>query len=191
MEVENLLDVTTQAELLDWLAENYKSEKVCWVTVSIKPEAGKLQYLDAVEAALCYGWVDSTKKKLSDTQTVQRLSPRSKKSNWTELNKERVRRMERLGLMTDAGRLVLPRMDEASFVIDQNIKETIENDVELAKNYAELPELYTRIRIDTIQSVRDNPETYEKRLNKFLDALRVGKMIGQWHDGGRLWPIED
>lgn len=190
MEIEDLLEVTTQAELLTWLAQNYKTEKVCWVTVSIKPEPNKLQYLDAVEAALCFGWVDSTKKKLSDTQTVQRLSPRSKKSNWTELNKERVRRLERLNLMTDAGRAVLPNMDISSFLIDSEIKDRIENEPVLVEKFTELPELYTRIRIDTIQSVRDDRETYEKRLNKFLESLREGKIIGQWHDNGRLWPID-
>ncbi|WP_322743212.1 YdeI/OmpD-associated family protein [Weissella ceti] len=190
MEIEDLLEVTTQAELLTWLAQNYKTEKVCWVTVSIKPEPNKLQYLDAVEAALCFGWVDSTKKKLSDTQTVQRLSPRSKKSNWTELNKERVRRLERLNLMTDAGRAVLPNMDISSFLIDSEIKDRIENEPVLVEKFTELPELYTRICIDTIQSVRDDRETYEKRLNKFLESLREGKIIGQWHDNGRLWPID-
>jgi len=190
MEIENLLSVTTQAELLTWFAQNHKTEKVCWVTVSIKPEQGKLQYLDAVEAALCFGWIDSTKKKLSATQTVQRLSPRSKNSGWTELNKERVRRLERLNLMTDAGRARLPNMDKSSFLIDSEIKACIDHDPVLLQNFTKLPELYTRIRIDTIQSVRTDPETYEKRLNKFLSALRDGKMIGQWHDGGRLWPMK-
>lgn len=187
MEIENLLTVKNQSELLAWLADHAESETVCWVTVSIKPETGKLQYLDAVEAALCYGWVDSTKKKLSDTQTVQRLSPRSKRSNWTELNKERVRRLEKLGLMTEAGRNVLPEMDVQAFHINDDIWTAITADDEVYQNYTALPELYTRIRIDTIQSVSDTPEVYTKRLEKFISALRENKMIGQWHDNGRLW----
>lgn len=143
-----------------------------------------------MEAALCFGWVDSTKKKLSETETVQRLSPRSKKSNWTELNKGRVRRLERLNLVTDAGRSVFSNIDKSSFLIDSEIKERIADDSVLVEKFAELPELYIRIRIDTIQSVRDDCETYEKRLNEFLAALRTGKMIGQWRDSGHLWAIK-
>ncbi|MHC1748438.1 MAG: YdeI family protein [Cellulosilyticaceae bacterium] len=98
MELTNLLDVKNRDELRVWLTHNYNKEKSCWI--------------------------DSTTKKISDTVTVQRLSPRAKNSPWTELNKERVRRMEKLQKMTDAGRAVLPDMSKEGFVVDntrQNI----------------------------------------------------------------------
>lgn len=60
-----------------------------------------------VEEALCFGWIDSTVKKLSDGRLAQRLSPRKKGSHWTELNKERCRQLEERGLMTDSGRMAL------------------------------------------------------------------------------------
>jgi uncharacterized protein YdeI (YjbR/CyaY-like superfamily) len=66
-----------------------------------------LPYLEIVEEALCFGWIDSTLKKLPDGRLVQRLSPRRKGSHWTELNKERCRELESRGLMTDAGRKAL------------------------------------------------------------------------------------
>ncbi len=59
-----------------------------------------IPYLDAVEGALCFGWIDSTRKKTASGFLAQRLTPRSRKSKWSELNKERVRRLTRLGLMT-------------------------------------------------------------------------------------------
>ena len=68
-----------------------------------------------------HGWIDSTTKKIADDVTVQKLCPRKPKSNWSELNKERCRRMERLGLMTDAGRAVLPDMSPNGFIIDKDI----------------------------------------------------------------------
>ena len=74
-------------------------------------------YIDALEEALCFGWIDSTTKKISEEVTAQKLCPRKPHSNWSELNKERCRRMERLGLMTDAGRAVLPDMSETGFSI--------------------------------------------------------------------------
>ena len=70
-----------------------------------KPDT--LPYLEIVEEALCFGWIDSTLKKLPDGRLVQRLSPRRKGSHWTELNKERCRNLESRGLMTDAGRKAL------------------------------------------------------------------------------------
>ncbi|MBE7124105.1 YdeI/OmpD-associated family protein, partial [Bacillus cereus] len=99
MEIENLLRVKTRLGLRDWLEENSKTERFCWVIVSMTEQSEVIQYLDAVEEALCFGWIDGIKKKISDTELAQRLSQRTKKSNWTELNKERARRLYQLGLM--------------------------------------------------------------------------------------------
>ena len=74
---------------------------------------GHLGIIDAVEEAMCFGWIDSTTKKMDNGITAQRLAPRRKGSLWSELNKERCRRMERLERMTDAGRAVLPDMSES------------------------------------------------------------------------------
>ncbi|ALS36317.1 uncharacterized protein YdeI (YjbR/CyaY-like superfamily) [Enterococcus rotai] len=168
MEIDNLLPITTRQELRNWLEANSTTKKYCWIIVSIKPELNKIQYLDAVEEILCFGWIDGIKKKVSDTQTAQRLSPRAKKSPWTELNKERSRRMERLGLMTDQGRNVLPDMSEESFEIDEIIAEKLKADMEIYEKFLTFPELYRRIRIDTIQNYKHQPELLEKRLDKFL-----------------------
>ena len=68
------------------------------------PPAGVLPYIDVVEEALCFGWIDSTLKKLPDGRLAQRLSPRRKKSHWTKLNMDRCIDLEDRGLMTPAGR---------------------------------------------------------------------------------------
>lgn len=186
MDIENLLVATTREELRRWLQKNSKLEKCCWVVVGMKPEPGKLFYLDAVEEAMCFGWIDGTKKTISDTQTAQRLSPRSKKSSWTELNKERVRRLERLGLMTEEGRKALPDMNPESFRIDDGIMQKLKEDSQTYEHFLAFPALYQRVRIDTIQSTRSQPEVYESRLSKFLDNTKLNKMYGLWHDNGRL-----
>lgn len=66
-------------ELRDWLTKNAEILNVAWIVID--REQSNLTYLDIVEEALCFGWIDSTKKKLSDTATAQRLSPRTKKVN--------------------------------------------------------------------------------------------------------------
>lgn len=110
MEITILLEFTQRQQLRDWLQENHASAKECWVVMSrAKNPVGVLPYLDVVEEALCFGWIDSTMKRLPDGRLAQRLSPRRKKSHWTELNKERCRRLIQEGKMTDTGLNVIPK----------------------------------------------------------------------------------
>ncbi len=109
MEVTNLLTCCDRQQLRQWLEANHASKRSCWVACSRskQPVPDTLPYLDIVEEALCFGWIDSTLKKLPDGRLAQRLSPRRKGSHWTELNCERYRQLEARGLMTDAGRRAL------------------------------------------------------------------------------------
>lgn len=186
MDIENLLTATTSEELRAWLTANSRTEKCCWVVVSMTPSPGALLYLDAVEQSLCFGWIDSVKKKISDTQVAQRLSPRSPRSSWTELNKERVRRLDKLGLMRDEGRRVLPDMGPDSFRIDPAIERRLQEDKQVYDHFSAFPSLYQRVRIDTIQSVRDQPELFANRLDKLIAHTRANNIYGQWNDNGRL-----
>lgn len=188
MTIQNLLDVTSRKELRDWLLRNHDKESECWIVVKRgRPvDDGTFWYIDAVEEALCFGWIDSTTKKISDDVTAQRLCPRRPRSNWSELNKERCRRMERLGLMTDAGRAVLPDMSENGFSIDEDILQELKADNVVWENFCRQPELYKRIRIDTIQIKKKQPEIFRSRLNKFIENTRNGILYGEWNDNGRL-----
>ena len=181
MEITERLYTTSRNEWREWLAANHSTKREIWISTQNSDEG--LQYLDSVEEALCFGWIDSTIKS-GDGVMWRRFSPRRKQSPWTELNKERCRRLERLGLMTDAGRAVLPDMN---FHIDDDIIAVLQSDDTLWHNFQALPPLYIRVRIDNIQNVRKrNPEAYERRLQKFVDNTRKGVMYGEWHDNGRL-----
>ncbi|BBI33413.1 hypothetical protein KCTCHS21_28120 [Cohnella abietis] len=186
MEIENLIPANSREDVRIWLQENGKIKKSCWVLVSMTPTPNMLLYLDAVEEALCFGWIDGVKKKASETELAQRLSPRSKQSSWTELNKERVRRLEKLGLMRDEGRRVLPDMDHNSFRIDEDIEQRLKDEKQVYDNFMAFPDLYKRVRIDTIQCNKNQPELFKSRLDKFITNTRENKMYGQWNDNGRL-----
>lgn len=112
MEVINLLQFARRAELREWLVKNHPTERECWVITyrSKQPQQGVIPYIEVVEEALCFGWIDSTLKRLPDGRLAQRLSPRRKKSHWTELNIERCIDLEKRGLMTDAGRKELDKV---------------------------------------------------------------------------------
>ena len=189
MDLQNLLPAQNREELRQWLSENHKKESECWVVVKRgRPvEDGKtFWYIDAVEEAMCFGWIDSTTKKLDNGVTAQRLAPRRKGSLWSELNKERCRRMERLGRMTDAGRAVLPDMTEDGFVIDRDILKALQADKEVWETFQKFPPLYQRVRIDTIQIKKRRPELFQSRLQKLLKNTKTGVMYGEWNGNVRL-----
>ena len=106
MEITTLLEYSERSQLRGCLQENHSKEKERWVVMSRSktPPPGILPYIDVVEEALCFGWIDSTLKKLPDGRLAQRLSPRRKTSHWTKLNMYRCRDLEDRGLMTPAGR---------------------------------------------------------------------------------------
>lgn len=112
MEIIDLLEYSNREQLREWLEQNAATQRACWIAIyrgKTKPEGGCLPYLDVVEEALCFGWIDSTLKRLPDGRLAQRLSPRQKQSHWTELNKQRCSDLDRRGLMTDLGRIALDR----------------------------------------------------------------------------------
>lgn len=187
MLLHELLPAKSKSELRSWFQEHCLTENSCWVVVSMKSTPGTLLYLDAVEEALCFGWIDGQKKKISETQLAQRLSPRSKNSSWTELNKERARRLETLGLMTNEGRKALPDLSYESFKINPIILQRLKEDTDVYQNFSAFPDLYKRIRIDTIQSYKTQPELFNKRLDKFITNTKQNKMYGNWNDNGRLY----
>lgn len=112
MEITHLLEFTDRMQLRQWLFENHATAQQCWVTVfrTKVPRTDCMPYIDAVEEALCFGWIDSTLKRLPDGRLAQRLSPRRKRSHWTELNKQRCADLEQRGLMTAAGREALENL---------------------------------------------------------------------------------
>lgn len=189
MNVDEILWYTNRGQFRQWLAENHDTAKECWVAVKKgKPSSEDcLFYLDAVEEALCFGWIDSTNR-THEGRTIQRFSPRKKNSPWSELNIERCRRLERLHLMTEAGRKVLPEVvGMEDFAIDEEILEAFRMSPVAWRNFRQFPELYRRIRIDTIQrDKRKDIELFRKRTDRLVRACEQGEMFGDWNDYGRL-----
>ena len=118
MEVVNLLHLSSRSELRQWLEENHNEEKCCWVVTyrGKRPEWPAIPYIEVVEEALCFGWIDSTLKRLPDGRLAQRLSPRRPKSHWTQLNMDRCIDLENRGLMTEAGRQAVEKAFEYEIV---------------------------------------------------------------------------
>jgi uncharacterized protein YdeI (YjbR/CyaY-like superfamily) len=95
----------TRAQWRGWLQANHGSTRGVWLC-SWRPHTGRpvCPYPDAVEEAICFGWIDSTVNTLDDDRALQLMTPRKAKSGWTRLNRQRAAAMEGAGLMTEAGR---------------------------------------------------------------------------------------
>jgi uncharacterized protein YdeI (YjbR/CyaY-like superfamily) len=162
-----------------WLTEHHADKKEIWL-IYFGKSTGKprIPYLDAVEEALCFGWIDGIAKKMDDERTVQRFTPRRPKGHWTELNKERARKLIAQGKMTDAGYATLPDLNVESFRIPDDILAALKEDKTVWENFQNFPPLYQRIRISYIDETRKQPAVFAQRLANFIGKTRQNKMFG-------------
>jgi uncharacterized protein YdeI (YjbR/CyaY-like superfamily) len=179
MEITETLYVADRDAWREWLTEHHATKKEIWLLFPSKTtDKPRISYLDAVEEALCFGWVDGIAKKQDEDFTAQRFTPRRPKSHWTELNKERVRRLIAAGKMTDAGYAVLPDMSPESFQIAEDILAALQEDETVWKNFEAFPDLYKRIRISYIEETRKQPNVFQTRLANFIQKTRANKQFG-------------
>ncbi len=182
--LSKVVEPTSRAQWRKWLARHHASEKEIWLLSDV--DAPAVTYLDAVEEALCFGWIDSVGKRLSETLRGQRFSPRRPKGNWTELNKARVRRLISLGLMTEAGRAVLPDLD-TPFTIAPDIASALKKAPGAFAFFQGCSLLYRRIRVGYVEEQRKKaPAEFKKRLANLVARCAERKQFGNWDDGGRL-----
>ena len=174
-----------------WLAKNHRSEPEIWL-IYYKKNSGKprIPYNDAVDEALCYGWIDSTTKANDEYSYVQRFSPRRKNSSLSEMNKERVRRlikakkMTRFGLasiqhhMENDSNNSIRSTDLKKFKVPVDILRALKADPLVWKNFNKFPESYKRIRTGWIDGSRNRPDVFARRLQYFMKMTAKNKMFG-------------
>ena len=185
MEITDRFKASTRTAWRDWLAEHHTSAKEIWLVFAKDSSTCSLTYLDAVEEAICFGWIDGIVKRISDIESAQRFTPRRERSNWTELNKERARRLIKLGLMTEAGLSKLPDL-AAPFVVPKDILAAINQNSAAKQHFRSLPELYVRVRLGYIAEARNQTDEFNRRLQNFVAKTAAGKLFGNWNDDGRL-----
>ena len=184
MNIGKTLRVTTRKAWRAWLEKNHACKKEIWLVYATK-KSGKprVAYSDAVEEALCFGWIDSTMKPIDENYFAQRFSPRrSAKSQLSETNKERVRRMIRAGLMTPAGlEKVRARMSE-EFVLPADIVAALKRDPKTWRNFQRFPKWYQRVRVGWLDMSRRRSDIFQARLRYFLKMTAQNRRYGQVHD---------
>jgi len=189
MEIGKTLYVSTRKAWRSWLAKHHATEKEIWL-IYYKKESGKprIPYNDAVEEALCYGWIDSILKPIDGEKYSQRFSPRKAKAKWSPMNIERLRRLLRQKMVAKAGMhaakdaletLRRQRTDRKSrVVIPPDILKTLKTDPTTWKNFSRFPASYKRIRIGWIDGSRHRPQAFQQRLRYFLKMTAQNKRFG-------------
>jgi uncharacterized protein YdeI (YjbR/CyaY-like superfamily) len=184
MELGKTLYVTNRKKWRSWLAKNHKEEKEIWL-IYYRKSSGKerIPYNDAVEEALCYGWIDSIIKSIDKERFSQRFTPRRSKSLLSQTNKERIHRLIKKKKMTIKGLDAVKHVfDDSSknskCIINEDILKLLKNEEIIWKNFLKFPESYKRIRIGWIEEARNRPEVFKKRLKYFLKMTARNKKYG-------------
>jgi len=183
------LSVTDRDRWRAWLEKNHDAEKEVWL-IFYKRHTGRLSipYDDAVEEALCFGWIDSIIKKVDDEKYERKFTPRKAKSKWSELNKKRAEKMMREGKMTEAGlaKIRIAKNDGEWFKTtpprrdlepSQFIKEALAANKKALNNFNNLAPSYKRQFIGWITSAKKE-ETRKKRLIEAVELLEKNEKLG-------------
>ena len=179
MEIAKTLYIIKRKDWRGWLRQNYKTEKEIWL-VYPKKETGKprIAYNDAVEEALCFGWIDNIIKKLDEEHTVQRFSPRKPKAKYSQANIERLRDLVVRKKVIKEVEATLGDILSEEFVIPPDILKAIQAHQEAWKNFQKFSDAYIRIRIAFIDGARKRPDEFNKRLRYFIEMTEKNKMFG-------------
>lgn len=179
MNVTKTLYVTSREDWRKWLQKNYKAEKEIWL-VYYRKQTGKprIPYNDAVDEALCFGWIDSIVKNLDQERFAQRFSPRNPKSAYSQTNKERLRKLVEQGKVTKEVLATLGDISAGKFEIPRDILHALKANKQAWANFQKYSASYQRIRIAFIDGARHRPEEFDKRLKHFIKMTEKNKQFG-------------
>lgn len=183
------LYVPNRKEWRKWLKDNHGIVREVWL-IYYKRHSGKqrIPYDDAVEEALCFGWIDSTIKRIDDEKYCQKFTPRNDKSNWSEHNKRRVIKMIKQGKMTKAGmeKITAAKKNgnwdkkivaEVNYHMPSELSQLLIGNKKAKEFFNELSPSHKKQYIGWIASAKKN-ETKEKRARVAIKLLETRQKLG-------------
>lgn len=161
-----------------WLSEHWKTDDEVWFVFPTKAACEpSISYNDAVEEALCFGWIDSTNRTLDATHKIRRFTPRRAGSPYSQPNIERLRWLDERNMLMPEVKEAVQELIDIPFVFPDDILDEIRADGEAWTNYQTFSEPYKRIRVAYIDAARKRPEEFRRRLDNFVAKTRQGKLI--------------
>ncbi|GAB4382696.1 MAG: YdeI/OmpD-associated family protein [Elainellaceae cyanobacterium] len=186
----NSIHPLSRAEWRTWLKQHHTREEGIWL-INYKKGTGKprFDYDEAVEEALCFGWIDSKPNKLDEERSLLWFAPRKPRTGWSKLNKERVGRLIEQGLMMPAGlaKVEAARLDGSWNALDAIEALEIPPDLEQAliaqgaakQNFEAFPKSVKRGILEWIASAK-KPETRAKRIQETAQLAAENVRANQW-----------
>jgi uncharacterized protein YdeI (YjbR/CyaY-like superfamily) len=179
MRITATIYVRDRAEWRAWLQANAATARDVWLEYPVAASGlPRIPYAHAVQEALCFGWIDSTVKRLGDDRTAQRFSPRKARDAYSQANIERLRRLMSAGLVQPHVLASLAKVDLDAFEAPAGIVRAIRENERAWQQFQRLPAPYQRIRLAYIESGKLRPGEYEKRLEHFIRMTARGKRFG-------------
>ena len=171
--------VASRSDWRAWLEKHFDTEKEIWL-IYPKKSSGRprISYNDAVEEALCFGWIDSTVRSIDEEHTAQRFSPRNPHSNFSQANKERLKWLLKENMLHPSMQAIAKKVLKEEFVFPPDIVAAIKDDTVAWEQYQKFSPSYKRIRVAYIDAARNRPEEFKKRLAHFIEKTRENKQIG-------------
>ena len=179
MEITKTLYAQNRNTWREWLKKHSKTEKEVWL-IYCRKQSGKsrIAYNDAVEEALCFGWIDSTVKAYDAERIVQRFSPRKWKSPYSQADKERLQHLIKQHKVSKGVLASLSGQSLGEFTIPDDILQALKANRHAWENFQRYSDSYQRIRIAYIDSGRRRPGEFQKRLKHFVDMTGKDKRFG-------------
>ncbi|MEP0546044.1 MAG: YdeI/OmpD-associated family protein [Rhodothermales bacterium] len=179
MDITETLYVATREAWRAWLAAHHETTSEIWL-VSYRQHVGRpsVPYNDAVEEALCFGWIDSTRKGIDDERFAQRYTPRRPTSGYSQLNKERLARLlDRDRVVASVAEAVCDVRAE-DFHIPDDIRAALQREAGAWDFFQSTSPSYQRIRAAYVDGARAQPDVFAKRLAHLVDKCAAGKQFG-------------
>jgi uncharacterized protein YdeI (YjbR/CyaY-like superfamily) len=176
----------TRLEWRDWLEQNHTRAEGVWL-ISDKQATGKprFEYDEAVEEALCFGWIDSKPNKMDEERSMLWFAPRKPGTGWSKLYKQRVEKMIAAGLMAPVGltRVEIAKQDGSWSALDAI--EALSRYGPARQNFDAFPRSVKRGILEWIADAK-RPETRAKRVEETARLVAENKRANQW----RSWPLD-
>jgi uncharacterized protein YdeI (YjbR/CyaY-like superfamily) len=168
------LYVKNRSEWRSWLRKNYRRAQEIWL-LYYKKNSGKprIPYDDAVEEALCFGWIDGKTRRIDEARYAQRFTPRRPQSCWSASNIQRAKKMITDGRMMPAGLQAFSfhsrrKMPSIPTQLPKNLEQRFKRQTAALENFNRFPPFYRRMTVRWVASAKKE-ETRLKRLNRLIE----------------------
>lgn len=171
-----------------WLEKNHETSSAVWVRFA-KKNSGlqSINYSEALDVALCYGWIDSLVNKYDDKSYIQKFTPRRSRSLWSKLNREHIARLIKEGRMKQAGIQEVERAKKdgrwdsaynspSTFVMPKDFLQELAKDKKAEAFFKTLNKANTYAIAWRLQTAK-KPETRERRMRKLLEMMERGEKL--------------